>query len=843
MDNGALCTECPLFRQQSCPPEPATSGRAKLVTLGEGPGKTEAVRGRPFVGVSGGLHNECLEKLGYDRTSEVHVTNATLCLPLKHMSKADWAKAVACCRPRLVGELAAVPARTSVVVLGKRALQSVQMGSKATVRAWRGWFVECVHPELLQELHYIPTFHPAFILREIWNKPFLDKDFHRAAVMSGRERDDIPSYLEPGVWGPRIVDDVPALEEALEQIRERGIKGAPVSVDVENASDEHPLVAPLRCFGLGTAGLSVALRFSPIPPHFESLRIGQLAKEIYQHPDIVKVLQNMNHDRLSIWARTGWEIDGPVEDTLPAGCVLSSQTAHDLGTMHSWYYMQERWKTKFHSGDDKKGASLFAKSPWPELAKYNCGDTQGTAQVWVKQKPRLATLPRGEELYAQSMQLGHLAYKMTKRGVKLNQARQEEHHTMLQRKKEAEHAAFIDLMKAEVKMPSGWNLNMKPGKWWLNKQKEGPKQLFYDVLGIECKHFSQETGEPSLSKNALRDIIGSKNPTASMLARRMFMFNRWDKLDDYTRMDSVGDTIHPMWSAGLKKTRRWGSSPNMQNIPYDIWEKYTPEDDSHKRMVATGSPRREGKKGQEILTRPGMRDMLVARKNMWLVGADYSQLELRNLGLLAKDEILLDAYATGKDVHDVNTRDLFKAENAPKHLRRLAKNFVYGVNYGADWHTVYLNLLPEFPGLDPRLIEHLYEEWFRLHPWIVEWQAKQWSDGRRLGYTISPLSGHKFYHYWGRVKPTVCYNFPIQGMAADMLNKAILLVDADLRPEDGEYVLLNVHDEIVLEGPDPVRLAGILKRRMEMDITIDGHTMHYPIDAWKAKNWGHTEAM
>lgn len=413
------------------------------------------------------------------------------------------------------------------------------------------------------------------------------------------------------------------------------------------------------------------------------------------------------------------------------------------------------------------------------------------------------------------MQLQQLAFEMSVRGIRMDLGRQTEHVASLKEKVEEVHADFMKSAKSASTQPKEF-WDFKPGHWWLNKQKGGPKQLFYDTLNVECKHFSEQTGQPSLSKNALRDLIAAQREPVSGLAQHVFMFNQWDKLRSMVEgLSPIGEIMHAMWSAGLKVTRRWGSSPNMQNIPYDIEE------------------------SGEIV-RPGHRDLFIARPGNWLVAADYSQLELRILALLTGDEVLLKAYASGKDVHEVNARDLFNIEKFTKKQRRLAKEFVYGCNYGGSTRTVFLNLVPSFPKLKMELIDYMREKWFEIHHWIVEWQAKQFRDARRVGYTEGILSGHRFYHYWGKVKPTICYNFPIQEEAGRIMNKAMIAVRKRLRKD--EFILLNVHDELVVEGPDAHRLMAVLQEEMTMNVEVNGNVMNYPVDPVYGQDWANMKA-
>ena len=260
--------------------------------------------------------------------------------------------------------------------------------------------------------------------------------------------------------------------------------------------------------------------------------------------------------------------------------------------------------------------------------------------------------------------------------------------------------------------------------------------------------------------------------------------------------------VRTQWRAGLKVTGRWGSAdPNLQNVP---------------------------KK---------MRGIFKARKDKYFVEADYSQLELRILALLAQDRPLLAAYAKGLDVHMLNAMDLFQKKDPSPNERKLAKVFVYGVNYGANPKTLHRQMAPGFPGLTEEVIEHLKDRWEEVHPDIVSWQARQLESAKQHKYVECPLSGRRFYFYLNMVEPTKCYNFVIQGTAADIMNESILEVAYKVPLYDAE-ILVQLHDAILLEGKNVPGLADLLEKKMSKTISLNGNSMDFPVDVSYGKNWG-----
>lgn len=839
MDYGAKCDKCPLKKARVTAPEKVDN--PKLVVLGESPGKVEVVTGTPFAAQSGVLLGDSTDTHGLERGKNVELNNTVLCRPLPHMSNAQWSRAIECCRPRLAHDLEKIPPNTTVVTLGGRSIETImephKKKGKVSVKAWRGYPIEKVRKELPQNLNYFPTYHPAKVLRDLHYMPQYTLDWDRAGKINGLKKEEWQALRQR--WGTRYVvmydqayrfDDhedpemvaVPVSTSEVWQALEKIGQAENVGVDVENGGSTHPLLDPLIDIGVGTwddeeLGLAVSVQW---PPKGEVTKVEGALRAVLAGP-ARKILQNMNHDRLTCEAN-GIELNGPWGDSLPAGCVLASKVDHDLGTMDNWYYFAPRYKTQFHAGDDRKGAKAFVNAPFLELGDYNCKDNIACPRVWLRQMEEMDD--RERRLYDESMELQDLAFKMTKRGVRIDDERAAKMYDELVRNARNTAACFLKRVRRskEIRqktLSTFWQHGR--GKYWLNKQKDGPKQLFYEVLGIEPKHFSKQTGQPSLSKNAKRDLIGMKDPLVSDLASYHFAFDEWNKLAQMVkslREASINNTLHVMWSAGLKVTRRWGSSPNLQNLPKAKFHE-----------------------GREL---PSLRSIIRARPGMFLVEADYSQQELRAIALATQDPLLIRWYNEGRNLHDMNTRSLFGIEkNHPrwKELRTLAKNFIFGLYYGADPHTNWLNLVPMFPNLEESLIEHLYEKWFEQHPMAKEWHAKQFYEGRKQGYTQALFSGHRFYHYYGKVKPTICYNFPIQEEGGRQLNRSVLELDKLLDHERGEHIIMTVHDAIITEGPDPFRLAWLMKDVMETTVTMGDYTMDFPIEAEWGQNWGHME--
>jgi uracil-DNA glycosylase family 4 len=275
MAMGAACESCPLREETPVPCDSVKEGRAlRLILVGEAPGRSEVKMGRPFVGLSGKVVDSLLTKNGLKR-SETHLTNAALCRGEKDK---DNEKAAQHCAPRLLKELSQLDPKIPIGLLGSTSVRSV-LGRKAgdgkgiSVLNTRGFVwtapeideaivvkakkamlaasFDAPNKEILT-LKYkslegrarlagrivLPTFHPAFVLRDQSQHPVIRIDFKRIAKVVRGELS--PSMLED-VGEMRVVRSTKELY-ALPPV---------VSLDIETTLTGSALTAELLCVGLG----------------------------------------------------------------------------------------------------------------------------------------------------------------------------------------------------------------------------------------------------------------------------------------------------------------------------------------------------------------------------------------------------------------------------------------------------------------------------------------------------------------------------------------------------------------------------------------------------------------
>lgn len=207
-----------------------------------------------------------------------------------------------------------------------------------------------------------------------------------------------------------------------------------------------------------------------------------------------------------------------------------------------------------------------------------------------------------------------------------------------------------------------------------------------------------------------------------------------------------------------------------------------------------------------------------------IVSADYSQIELRIIGQLAKDPKYIRAYSEGLDLHKETASQLFKipVDQVTKQQRSIAKSINFGLNYGM-WSAGLKSKLKADVGLEVTLkdAEKFIRDFQALYPDVTRYLNKASNEGLQK-LQVKTLSGRlcrfhtpKDEREEGAIKREA-KNLPVQGLCADMLKVAMCNLFAALEPRGVEFVN-TVHDELVFEcrEEEAEEVAAIIKDEME----------------------------
>ncbi|MEX2270820.1 MAG: DNA polymerase I [Vicinamibacterales bacterium] len=350
-----------------------------------------------------------------------------------------------------------------------------------------------------------------------------------------------------------------------------------------------------------------------------------------------------------------------------------------------------------------------------------------------------------------------------------------------------------------------------------------PKQLsdvLFEKLGLKpppAARRTMKTKATSTAADVLEDLAEEHEVVRLILQWRVIQ-----KLKG-TYIDALPELIHPLtgrvhtcFNQAVAATGRLSSSdPNLQNIP-----------------IRTAS-------GREI------RRAFIAEDGHVLLSADYSQIELRVLAHLAQDAALIEAFRAGEDIHDRTAAALLGGmdQSNTQNLRATAKMVNYAVLYGKTKYTLAKDI-----NVSQEEAQSFIDAYFAGFPGVRAYIDRTLDEARRTGIVFTPVGRRRLVPDLnsknGQIRARAereTTNFPIQGMAADILKRAMIDVHAALgrwnagRPKPARMIL-TVHDELLFEAPEELAddITGLVREHMERAATLD---VPLTVDVGMGLNW------
>ncbi|WP_223480233.1 MULTISPECIES: DNA polymerase I [unclassified Pseudomonas] len=306
-----------------------------------------------------------------------------------------------------------------------------------------------------------------------------------------------------------------------------------------------------------------------------------------------------------------------------------------------------------------------------------------------------------------------------------------------------------------------------------------PKQLgviLYEKLGLPILSKTAK-GQASTAEAVLAELAEQDYPLPKVLMQYRSMSKLKSTYTDRLpeQINPRTGRIHTSYHQAVAATGRLSSSdPNLQNIP-----------------IRTAEGRR-------------IRQAFVAPKGYKLLAADYSQIELRIMAHLAKDEGLLHAFRNDLDVHKATAAEVFGVELAEvtTDQRRSAKAINFGLIYGMSAFGLAKQI-----GVDRKQSQAYIDRYFARYPGVLEYMERTRAQAAEQGF-VETIFGRRLYLPEINAKnpalrkgaERTAINAPMQGTAADIIKKAMVAVDNWLTSSGLDAkVILQVHDELVLE--------------------------------------------
>ena len=330
-----------------------------------------------------------------------------------------------------------------------------------------------------------------------------------------------------------------------------------------------------------------------------------------------------------------------------------------------------------------------------------------------------------------------------------------------------------------------------------------PKQLgaiLYEKLGHPVLSKTAK-GQASTAEAVLAELAEQDFPLPKVLMQYRSMSKLKSTYTDRLpeQINPRTGRIHTSYHQAVAATGRLSSSdPNLQNIP-----------------IRTAEGRR-------------IRQAFVAPKGYKLLAADYSQIELRIMAHLAKDEGLLHAFRNDLDVHKATAAEVFGVElgAVTTDQRRSAKAINFGLIYGMSAFGLAKQI-----GVDRKQSQAYIDRYFARYPGVLAYMERTRAQAAEQGY-VETIFGRRLYLPDINAKnpalrkgaERTAINAPMQGTAADIIKKAMVAVDNWLTASGLDAkVILQVHDELVLEVREDLvdQVRDEIRQHMSHAATLD----------------------
>jgi DNA polymerase I-like protein with 3'-5' exonuclease and polymerase domains/uracil-DNA glycosylase len=800
---------------------------ARIMIVGEAPGKDEVERGLPFCGISGLEMTRMLEEAGFNR-SECYVTNVCRVQPpgndIEHFFSGKtsglptvlgrYARPEIHAGLRLLEEDIRAVNPDLILAFGNTALWACTGNSGIT--KWRGSVLESrVGPTGGADVHggragnpkVIPTYHPAAILRN-WSWRYVAvHDLRRA-------RQELDTHGRTIVKPAYQFKIRPSYEQTISYLSELQSKvtAGPTWV----ACDVETLRRRMDCIGFATSSLDAfCIPFISMDGGFrqywsleEHTEIILRIRALLTHPNCKVIGQNFPYDSQYIAWEWGF-IPNLQWDTMTIHHSIFCLLPRALDFQSSLYCdFHQFWK---EDAKDEEGRRLDDESHWI----YNCRDNVVTYEIREKQEILLGQLKfpskGGETPQQRQMSFHQPVLKAMLRGVLVSTTKRAEVLADVQ--------ASIEKREKWIETALGHPLNPR--------SPPQLKKLFYK--DFDCKPIiSRKTKAPTCDDEALT-TIGKRSP---LLAPICEFINDVRSLGTHRAVCQV-----PLRDGRIRcsyaipgtdtyrfasKSDAFGYGTNLQNITSGT-EDIDPE--MLEDAIAKG-----------VLLKPNLRKLLVPDPGYTLVEYDLPQADAQVVAWDSGDAVLKAIFRDPlRDLHTENAIAIFGSCSGKGDPRRqLAKIGVHAVNYGATPFA----LAPAL-GITKQQAQEFIDKWFAAHPEIVRWHTSIRNDIERQRY-IENAFGYRRYCF-DRIESDFkeALAWKPQSTVAIITNTGLRQVDRDLGTH-GVQFLLQVHDSAVFQiwTADGPKLARDIRDRMVVTVPYEDPLEMVPEAKFSDHSWG-----
>jgi DNA polymerase-1 len=579
----------------------------------------------------------------------------------------------------------------------------------------------------------------------------------------------LPSTTPSGIEYQSIqsAEDLAKLVESLKSAQL-------ISFDVESTSTD---AMRANLVGLGICWAEGEAAYIPVAHDAGDQVLWQSVLQAIQpyfaDADIPKVAHNGKYD-MTVCLRHGLQINGPIHDTMVMAWVLDP-ASHALGLKAQAATLLDWHMTEITEliGSGRKQITMEAV-PIAAACAYCGADVDATIRLYKILTEKLHEVGMWDLYTRIELPLLPVLTDMEMTGVLLD--------TEFLAQMSGRLAQRLHELEQELFKVVGRSFNLR--------STQQLSQVLFDDLGFSTKGMKRTaSGHYSTAVGTLEQLAASPDELTDQQRTVISIIMEQRQLEKLrgTYVDALPLLVHPETGrvhtsfnqAGAVTGRMSSSNPNLQNIP-----------------IRTDL-------GREI------RRAFVAPPGWNLLSADYSQVELRILAHVTSEKGLVDAFLADQDIHAATAARLFNValEEVNRSQRSLAKTINFATIYGVS--EFGLSIRTEMSRQEAR---QFLDQYFVTYPSVRDYIGNTIRQANELGYVETLLGRRRFFpelqnprlpYNQRTAVERAAINAPIQGTAADIMKIAMLNLYDELKA--GGYqsrMLLQVHDELVLEVPD-----------------------------------------
>ncbi|MET4081124.1 DNA polymerase-1 [Pedobacter sp. UYP30] len=520
-------------------------------------------------------------------------------------------------------------------------------------------------------------------------------------------------------------------------------------------------------------------------------------KVVLENEAIEKIGQNIKYDIL-VLSWYGVQVKGKLFDTMLAHYLIDPDTRHGMDVLAENYLNYAPISITKLIGPKGKNQGNMRDVPVIDVVDYAAEDADVTLQLAHIFEPMLKELNAAKLADEIENPLIYVLADIEREGVRIDVETLKIYSAELEKE--------IIQFEQNVYDKAGIKFNLA-----------SPKQLgevLFDKLQLDPKAKKTKTGQYQTGEDVLLALAHKSDIVKDILEFRQLQKLKSTYVDALPLMvNPKTGRVHTSYNQAVAATGRLSSNnPNLQNIPIrtergrEVRKAFIPRDDNH-----------------------------------ILLSADYSQIELRIIAEISKEENMLEAFTNGIDIHTATAAKVYGVaiEDVDSNQRRNAKAVNFGIIYGQSAFGLSQNL-----NIPRKEAAEIIEQYFAQYPGIKRYMSDTMNFARENGFVETIMGRRRYLRDITSANQTVrgyaernAINAPIQGSAADMIKIAMINIHKQMKAENLKSTMtMQVHDELVF---DVLKSEKELMKEIIKDKMVNAMKLTVPIvvEVGEGNNW------